>query len=150
VPGLKINFGCGGNILDGWDNHDADLDITKPLPYADDVADYILAEHLCEHVTSGQFLSFMEECRRILKPGGRLRLCIPVLDRLGREHAIDIVKGHGHKAAYTIDSLKSVIMLLEWSQCIWDVGRDSKVDGHWRMIGNHKDELETFRILCVK
>jgi len=37
----KLNLGCGGNILDGWENHDMDLDITKPLPYDGNSIDFI-------------------------------------------------------------------------------------------------------------
>ncbi len=43
APLLKLNFGCGSNKLPGWRNMDAEIDITKPLPFKDGEAAFIEA-----------------------------------------------------------------------------------------------------------
>jgi len=146
---LKLNLGCGGNILEGFENHDSDIDITKPLPWGDNSVDFILAEHVCEHLSTPDFFRFLLESKRILAPGGTLRLCIPVLDRLDNEHARDIILGHGHLAAYTMGSLVRIVALADWGAMRINCPRDP-VDGHFHEIGIEKDDLETCRLECIK
>ena len=49
----KIQFGSGGKdcFIDGWENYDIDIDIRKPLPFENNSVDFVMAEHLIEHVT---------------------------------------------------------------------------------------------------
>lgn len=75
---MKIQFGSGPNLLDGWVNlQEHDGDITKPLNFADNSVDFVFTEHCVEHVTPLQGFRFFKECRRILKPGGVLRVIVP-------------------------------------------------------------------------
>src|ERR1700685_369744 len=108
---LRVQFGSGSNILEGWHNHDIETDIRQPLPYADNTVDEIMAEHVIEHVSGPDALRFLDECRRILKSGGKLWISIPVLDHLPFEHARDIILGHGHLAAYTHQLVEDMIRL---------------------------------------
>lgn len=85
----KLQFGCGPNHLDGWTNLEwHQQDITKRLNFADNSVDYILAEHLLEHVTHGEALRFLRECRRILKPfdkdthSGVVRIIVPSVSKI--------------------------------------------------------------------
>lgn len=79
---LKINLGCGTNRLHGWENHDDDVDITQRLPWDDGVADFILAEHVVEHVHYEQAIGFFRECHRILRNGGVCRIAVPSVTRV--------------------------------------------------------------------
>lgn len=144
----RLNLGCGGNILDGWENHDADVDISRPLPWANESVDFILAEHVVEHIAPAEALSFLREARRILKPDGVLRLCIPVLDRLTNEHAEDIIRNHGHRAAYNTDLVLRFLMISGFSRFFLTGRKDC--DGHWRVIGRQLDDRETCRVEAVK
>lgn len=148
---MKIQFGSGSNNLEGWVNTElGDVDITKtPLPYPDGVVDAILAEHVCEHVTTPEFFRFLCDCYRILAPGGTLLICMPVLDRLSKAHAIDMILGHGHLGAYTVDSLNCIVSLVGFSDVMAGVAR-SNIEGHHKVIGVEKDDLETHRILLIK
>lgn len=146
---IKVQFGSGGNQLVGWNNHDAETPIEKPLPYGDNTVDTILCEHTCEHVSTPDFFRFLLECKRILKPGGSLYLSMPVLDRLSGEHARDIVLSHGHLAAYTGHSLWHIVKLIGFERYMLNAYRHEYF-GHWKVIGDDKDELESFRIICVK
>lgn len=75
---MKIQFGHGGHLLEGWLNleqHEAD--ITKPLAFKDNSVDFILAEHVVEHVTPQEGYRFLLEAYRILKPEGVIRVIVP-------------------------------------------------------------------------
>lgn len=86
---LKLNLACGDIYIDGWVNVDVDsekadlnIDLREPLPYEDNSVDFIYNEHFIEHLTVEEGLSFLSECRRVLKPGGVLRVAAPNLDYL--------------------------------------------------------------------
>lgn len=55
------------------------LDINDPLPFADAAVDWVYAEHLVEHVPLGTVIGWLREVRRVLRPGGVLRLTTPDL-----------------------------------------------------------------------
>ncbi|WP_246273185.1 methyltransferase domain-containing protein [Phytohabitans houttuyneae] len=57
----------------------AALDICEPLPFADGSVDWVYAEHLIEHVSLTAGTAWLTEVRRILAPGGVLRLTTPDL-----------------------------------------------------------------------
>ena len=52
------------------------LDIEQEAwPWVDDSVDEIVAEHLVEHLSD--FAAFMNNCHRVLKPGGKLTIVTP-------------------------------------------------------------------------
>ncbi|MET8701174.1 methyltransferase domain-containing protein [Kitasatospora sp. NPDC004723] len=57
------------------------LDIAEPLPFADESVDWVYAEHLIEHVTMPVAVGWLREARRVLRPGGVLRITTPDLAR---------------------------------------------------------------------
>jgi hypothetical protein len=149
---MKLNLGCGSNRLEGWENHDADVDITQRLPWTDNSVEMILAEHVVEHVSGPEALRFFDECHRILQPGGVLRICMPVIlgnERpLSREHARDLVLGHGHLAAYDGEIICKLLELAGFTTTTESYRKDC--DGHWRAIGVEKDGQETYRVEATK
>jgi predicted SAM-dependent methyltransferase len=89
----KLHLGCGTHLLEGWANIDLDgpsgvirHDLTRPLPMRADSADLVFCEHFIEHLTRAQGLALLQECRRVLKPGGTLRLSTPDLRKLIDEY----------------------------------------------------------------
>lgn len=150
---MKVQFGSGGNHLEGWANHDIEVDITSlPLPYADDSVDQIQAEHVCEHTTGPQFLRFLMDCHRILVPSlGVIRVCCPVIGQwMTREQAIDLTVNHGHLQVLNEDVMRNFL---------WMAGFDPQrirrtdrwpIDGHWRVIGEPQDAEETCRMIAIK
>jgi SAM-dependent methyltransferase len=58
------------------------VDIRKPLPWSDGVVGFVFAEHVIEHVTAPQAVRFLQECCRVLRPGGVLRLAFPDVERV--------------------------------------------------------------------
>jgi predicted SAM-dependent methyltransferase len=86
----KLHIGCGTNILDGWLNSDyyphsatiLHLDATKPFPLGNDEFDYVFSEHMIEHVSYRQGEMMLQECFRILRTNGKLRVSTPDLSFL--------------------------------------------------------------------
>lgn len=57
------------------------LDIGEPLPFEDRSVDWVYAEHLIEHVPLPVAIRWLAEIRRILAPGGVVRLTTPDLSK---------------------------------------------------------------------
>lgn len=81
---MRVNVGCGNYPLTGWINLDASPDVAAdvvatvpPLPYADNALDEIYAGHVIEHMTREDGATFLAECRRCLRPGGRVGIVVP-------------------------------------------------------------------------
>ena len=82
----KLQIGSGVNILPGWLNTDLNpakgimsMDATKRFPFGDCTFDYIFTEHCIEHLEYRVGAQLVQECYRVLKPGGRLRISTPDL-----------------------------------------------------------------------
>lgn len=73
-----------------------ELDIARPLPFADASVDWVYAEHLVEHVTLPVAISWLAEVRRILVPGGLVRLTTPDLTMYTEGYAADTGFFTGH------------------------------------------------------
>jgi len=141
----KLNVGCGENKLEGWENNDLDLDLRQVLPYDNNTFAFILAEHVCEHLSAPDCLRFFDEAHRVLEPGGILRVCVPQIDvpEMGTEWCRNLILGHGHLMAF--NSLLLIDMLaLAGFYAIARTDREP-MDGHWRVIGVEKDRKETLR-----
>ena len=87
--GVGINLGCGPIAQSGWINCDTrdmrgvDLrcDVVDGLAFVSDCADYIAAIHVLQDLAYAQIVPALREVRRVLKPGGVLRLAVPDIDR---------------------------------------------------------------------
>ncbi|NBW20993.1 MAG: methyltransferase domain-containing protein [Caulobacteraceae bacterium] len=173
----KLNLGCGGNILQGWENHDIDIDITKPLPYEDNTIDLIFAEHVVEHTDSPTALRFFDECFRILKKGGVARIAVPSVSRIflyaDKEYlewlcksglgqptmnsAIrNIVLNHGHKSCWTGEILHALLFAAGFENIEPHFAGHSlrhelnDIEGHGKVIGDHNNKIETIIMEAVK
>ena len=79
---IKVQFGCGNRRFSGWNNFDYEIDINKPLPFNDNSIDIIFTNHNLEHVNFTSAYKFLEECYRILKPKGILRIQVPSIEKI--------------------------------------------------------------------
>lgn len=85
----RLNWGCGASGEPGWLNSDIkegpgiDLpaDITKGLPLDDDSIDYAVSIHGLPELHFDLQVPTLRELRRVLKPGGTLRLGLPDLEK---------------------------------------------------------------------
>lgn len=86
----KLQIGSHVCNLPGWLNTDlyplsvtgVALDATKRFPLPDASFDYVFSEHQLEHIAYDEALTMLKECHRVLRPGGKIRLALPSLDRL--------------------------------------------------------------------
>lgn len=82
-------------LADG-ESHFTQLDIADPLPFGDACVDWVYAEHLIEHVPPAVARGWLAEVKRILVPGGLLRLTTPDLAK----YADGYVNGDGFFAKH--------------------------------------------------
>ncbi len=83
---MKLNLGCGSQILDGWVNVDKfgtpdqvfDLE-TFPWPWADNSVDEILLSHVLEHLGQSPqaFIAIMRELYRVACDGATVHIRVP-------------------------------------------------------------------------
>ncbi|MGE5828118.1 MAG: methyltransferase domain-containing protein [Micromonosporaceae bacterium] len=67
-------------------NYFTQLDISEKLPFGDGCVEWVYAEHLIEHVPPPVAIGWLAEVRRVLVPGGLLRLTTPDLHKYAREY----------------------------------------------------------------
>ncbi len=80
---MKLHLGCGQNKLKGYLNCDISknvgpdkiVDLEKKLPFKSNSVDFILAEHVFEHVKN--FIEMMHELRRVCKNGSLIKIRVP-------------------------------------------------------------------------
>lgn len=136
-PGRRLHLGCGPTRLPGWTNVDLlgrsrvdlALDLRRPLPFRDRSVDAIFHEHLLEHLSYSDALALLEECRRVLRPGGVLRVCVPDFGRYARSYAsgdaflealrpgrptrllalAEVAYSHGHRSVWDAETLTGTL-----------------------------------------
>lgn len=89
IAARRLNWGCGPNPPSGWLNADqrpapgVDLcgDIRHGLPLSDNSLEYIVSIHALQELPYLDVVPALQELRRVLQPGGVLRLSLPDLDR---------------------------------------------------------------------
>jgi predicted SAM-dependent methyltransferase len=74
-------------------------DLSKPLPFPDNSVSAIYASHVLEHLYRSQALALLSECKRVLKPGGTLRLVVPDLHAMIGEYLNSKNNGESKSAA---------------------------------------------------
>jgi predicted SAM-dependent methyltransferase len=85
----RLNWGCDTDTRPGWINSDMkdgpgidiSCDIRDGLPIEGDSLDYVVSIHALPEVPYADLVPALHELRRVLKPGGVLRLGLPDLDR---------------------------------------------------------------------
>ena len=91
-----LNLGCGGNFfpdfigLDyGWiPGLDLCWDLRRGIPFPDSCFEGIYSEHTFEHIPFDSFTkSLLPEIKRVLKPGGTLRIVVPDAELFCVEYA---------------------------------------------------------------
>jgi len=97
---LLLNLGSGTYNAPGWINIDLwgmhsawgvdpDVlwDLRKPLPLPDGSVSGVFMEHVLEHLPAPVGLAAIDECARLLAPGGVLRISVPDFGRYARSYA---------------------------------------------------------------
>ncbi|MCW3030858.1 MAG: methyltransferase protein [Solirubrobacterales bacterium] len=98
----RLHLGCGAHTKPGWVNIDlwrwpaaapsepdttvVNYDLTRGLPLGDDTCTEIYSSHFLEHLWAREGASLLIECHRVLRPGGRLRTCLPDFARVAQAY----------------------------------------------------------------
>ena len=112
---VAVNLGCGSHYRKGWLNFDLypasedvrQANIIDGVPLVDGTADFVYHSHVLEHLCREDARRFLQECHRILKPGGILRIAVPDLEDAAREYLKNIARCDAGD--------QSAIADLEWS-----------------------------------
>lgn len=92
VPKLRkkmLNLGCGDKNMPGYEPVDLrtnGVDVRK-LPYDDCTYDEIYCSHTLEHLDCLEAQNALLDWVRVLKPGGRLRIAVPDMQKIAAELA---------------------------------------------------------------
>lgn len=117
---LRVNIACGDIYIDEWQNFDFannSSDVKKAnllsvLPLKDDCAELVYSSHFIEHIPYHSIGSFLNECYRITKPGGYIRLVLPDFEEICETYlSLRKLGGTGHEKA-------DFLMLEMLDQCV--------------------------------
>jgi predicted SAM-dependent methyltransferase len=87
-----LNLGCGSRYHPAWTNIDivpqgpdvVQYDLSRGIPLPDSSFMVVYHAAVLEHMRREEALSFLQECHRVLQPGGIIRVGVPDLERLCR------------------------------------------------------------------
>jgi SAM-dependent methyltransferase len=141
----RLNWGCGPTPARGWFNSDRVSvpglqhcgEIQDGLPLADSAVDYVVSIHGLQDLPYLDVRPALKELRRVLRPGGVLRLGLPDLDRALDAHA------RGDRGYFYIPDTESVtlsgklIVQITWYGSVrtpfnWEFARELLLDVGFR------------------
>lgn len=121
--GIKLHLGCGDYWFDGYVNIDINVyggtdmlyDIRKGLPFQPEVAEIIEAYEVLEHFNSDETFDLLEDWKRVLIPGGKIKISVPDMDGLiamypnDKDQAMKMIYGFvdhpNHKQGFTLEKI---------------------------------------------
>lgn len=121
---IRLNIGSGDlpMRLPGWVNIDespqSGVDMVlrvPPLPWPDRSVSEIFAGHFLEHLERTEAAHFLDECWRVLLPGGWLGVVVPDMREVARRYVLDEPapmewpQGH-HRDLRDLDDMCAVII----------------------------------------
>lgn len=87
---IRLNIGAGDTTIPGFISIDAKLghDASR-LPYPDNSVDEVYSSHCLEHIHHSKTGDTLMEWVRVLKPGGRIRIAVPFVEKVLAAHRTD-------------------------------------------------------------
>ncbi len=92
---VKLNLGCGKRYIPGFIHVDLDdfphidykSDVSDLSMFGDDSVDLIYSSHTLEYFDRVDVVNVLREWRRVLKPGGTVRIAVPDFEALAKVYA---------------------------------------------------------------
>jgi SAM-dependent methyltransferase len=89
-----LNLGCGARFHPGWINLDIQpvtpeirkWDLRSELPFPEGSFDAVYHSHVLEHFSRADGLKLLQDCLRVLRKGGIVRVAVPDLERIARAY----------------------------------------------------------------
>jgi predicted SAM-dependent methyltransferase len=105
-----LNIGCGDVFHSDWTNIDMISfsnqvmvhDLRKGLPFVSESFDAVYHSHVLEHIKRHDVSKFLLEIKRVLKPGGVMRVVVPDLENIARAYLHNI-ENHDRREWMTIE-----------------------------------------------
>ncbi len=94
----------GGPLLDQFEIRTANVEHER-FPYDDETFDFVFSKSVIEHLHNPE--NFFKECRRILRPGGRIIVMTPDW----QSHRYVFYNDHTHVQPYTVTGLGNALKL---------------------------------------
>lgn len=117
--GSGVNKPAGYIGIDKWRWLDCDViaDIAYGLPFRDESVDLIRAKDVMEHLR--EIIPIFNECWRVLKPGGVLKVEVP------RYPHVDAVKDPTHVSFFAVETFTEYLcgpdrLAMEYGMAMWD------------------------------
>lgn len=128
---LNLGSGPRGIVDSSWVNIDGFMDknvhyccdFNKPLPFADNTFDGIFCEHVLEHFDYNNGRKLLQECLRILKKGGAIRIVVPDGEKFMKayfEQPDFIVKYKHCETGFAMEAVNAWFYQRYEHQCIYD------------------------------
>jgi hypothetical protein len=92
---LNLHIGCGKGTLPGWVNIDVHpaplaMNVLRGLPFGAGSTRYVFVSHFLEHLFFPRdVLPFLAELRRVLVPGGVVRIVVPDIEQCIEAYTTD-------------------------------------------------------------
>lgn len=77
-----------GNFAVNWGSNFTTYEAPGRLPFKDNSVSEIYCSHMLEHLDRKQALEFLQECKRVLKTGGSIRILVPDLQILINDYCL--------------------------------------------------------------
>lgn len=95
-----LNLGCGKQFHPEWINIDfvstksevMAWNLTQGIPFEKETFDVVYHSHFLEHLSKMQAIKLLQECYRVLRPGGILRVAVPDLEQIVHNYLIVLEK----------------------------------------------------------
>lgn len=127
MPKLRyLNLGCGHQFHPDWFNvditsnseHVQAYDLREGVPFADNSFDVVYHSNILEHFQKDAAKRFVQECIRVLKKGGILRIATPDLRRIAQEYLRWVAAGLEEQNDARVAANYEWIMLEMYDQVI--------------------------------
>ena len=91
---MYLNLGCGNRFCQTWTNVDfisknssvLKFNLVQGISFPDASFNVAYHSHLLEHFSKAKALFFIQECRRVLRPQGIIRIAVPDLEQIIRSY----------------------------------------------------------------
>lgn len=89
-----LNLGCGNHFDSRWTNVDfvstgeavMAHNLLQGIPFADGSFEVVYHSHVLEHFLRADGKNFIQECNRVLKPDGIIRIAIPNVEQIVKNY----------------------------------------------------------------
>jgi len=110
----KLQLGAGEHPREDWLNTDLHdygrdnvyLDVRRRFPLPDASLDFVFSEHMLEHLTYAEGQRCLRECFRVLRPGGRIRIATPSLERLAQLYTAEPSEVQRRYVRWAVETLE--------------------------------------------